>query len=514
LYAEKGKYELAADAYFKSAYEYPAHHYSREAAYAAVDTNNRRLKRSKNSNKSRIREDLILSSAKFVTKFPKDKQTPQVRVRIVEELFRLKQYDNSLIHANLILGDAKLENGSRNQKITDKQKMAVNVVVGHIAFDREDYLKAQASYQQALNIGIRKKKLRTLVSKRLAASTYKYAEKLNESGNLLAAAEGFMAVRNVSPTSKISAQAQYDAAVAYINLNEWKRAIEVLERFRRDYPGHKLQSGATDKLAMAYEKTGQYSKAATEILRIGERSGKDNVFRDATLQAALLYEKDNSRKNAISTYKAYVRNFRLPLEESLETKQKLTDLYLQSGQIQKRHYWIKNIAATKTKNKKLSDRSRYIVASASNILAEQKLRAYEKASLKLPFERSLKRKRKLMKSALLAFEKVAKLRVEEFTTASTHNIASIYQQLGVAIMNSQRPNGLSPEEREEYDLLLEEQAYPFEEKAISVYELNANRITQGIYDEWIQKSMAKLAVIQPARYAKQEVTHEMYTALD
>ena len=71
-------------------------------------------------------------------------------------------------------------------------------------------------------------------------------------------------------------------------------------------------------------------------------------------------------------------------------------------------------------------------------------------------------------------------------------------------MDSQRPKGLSSEELEQYDILLEEQAFPFEEKAISIHEANIKHTSQGIYNQWIKNSIKVLSDILPVRYAKQE----------
>ena len=69
-------------------------------------------------------------------------------------------------------------------------------------------------------------------------------------------------------------------------------------------------------------------------------------------------------------------------------------------------------------------------------------------------------------------------------------------------MESERPRDLSAEELEQYDLLLEEQAFPFEEKAIGIHEANARRAMDGVYDDWVRKSYAALAAMKPARYAR------------
>jgi tetratricopeptide (TPR) repeat protein len=82
-------------------------------------------------------------------------------------------------------------------------------------------------------------------------------------------------------------------------------------------------------------------------------------------------------------------------------------------------------------------------------------------------------------------------------------MGELYRQLATDLMKSERPANLDAEELEQYDLLLEEQAFPFEEKAAEVHELNARRSADGLYDEWVRKSYAALAELQPARFGKQ-----------
>jgi hypothetical protein len=61
---------------------------------------------------------------------------------------------------------------------------------------------------------------------------------------------------------------------------------------------------------------------------------------------------------------------------------------------------------------------------------------------------------------------------------------------------------------------MEEQAYPFEEKAIKVHESNLALITKGVYNTWIGKSLQKLAKLVPARYDKPEETSDVVGSLD
>ena len=52
--------------------------------------------------------------------------------------------------------------------------------------------------------------------------------------------------------------------------------------------------------------------------------------------------------------------------------------------------------------------------------------------------------------------------------------------------------------------MLEEQAFPFEEKAIEVHEINARRTANGVYDASVKASITALGKLRPARYNKVE----------
>ena len=78
------------------------------------------------------------------------------------------------------------------------------------------------------------------------------------------------------------------------------------------------------------------------------------------------------------------------------------------------------------------------------------------------------------------------------------------RDFGKALLASERPKKLNKAEREQYNVLLEEQAFPFEEKATEIHALNAHRATSGIYDQWVKSSFEALRELRPARYGKTE----------
>ena len=130
-----------------------------------------------------------------------------------------------------------------------------------------------------------------------------------------------------------------------------------------------------------------------------------------------------------------------------------------------------------------------------------------------PLADSMKLKRSLMEDVLKVYGDAAAYGIAEVTTAATFRLGEAYQQMGADLMSSERPADLDTDALEQYDLLLEEQAYPFEEKAIELFQVNTARAAEGVYDEWVVRSFTELASLMPARYAKGERSEDVVTAL-
>jgi hypothetical protein len=164
----------------------------------------------------------------------------------------------------------------------------------------------------------------------------------------------------------------------------------------------------------------------------------------------------------------------------------------------------KIIDADRTAGSERTERSRYLAAMAASVLADDAYQQFVAIKLSHPLKQSLKRKQAAMKKVMAAYEQTNNYGLQEFSTLATFRIAEVYAQLSRDLINSERPNNLDELALEQYEVLLEEQAYPFEEKAIAIHETNAIRPQQGIYDEWIKQSISSLGRLLPARYNKVE----------
>jgi hypothetical protein len=216
----------------------------------------------------------------------------------------------------------------------------------------------------------------------------------------------------------------------------------------------------------------------------------------------------------VAAYKTYVSRFPDPIEQATEARFRLAEIYKAGGEDAKRRYWLNEIVkADRRAGSRRTERTRYLAAHAEFELAEPAYAAFKAQALTIPLKTSLKAKKRKMELALDSYRGAAEHGIAEVTTASTYRMAEIYHDLSKALLASQRPKNLSQAELEQYDILLEEQAYPFEEKAIEIHELNARRAADGIYDPWVRRSFDALAKLVPARYNKPEKVESHVAAL-
>ena len=498
VHYETKQYRNAVTEYEKTAYAYNDHPKASEAGYAAIISYNEWLKLEENNeNKTLIKSQLIDSSFKFAEKFPQRKEVPQVMTVSAEELYARKDFERATNAAHIVIDNYP--------DVDKKLKLSALTVSAHSAFDTGKYATSENAYMQALQYVEAKEEMRDPLEDRLAASIYKQGEASKEAGDLNAAVQHYLRVGKAVPDAEIRATAQYDASAALLELEDWDYAATVLEDFRARYPKHELQSDVTKKLAVSYDKDGQHLKAAREYSDIGENSKDPALQREARLQAADLYSKGGDFYGAEQSLIKYVEQHPRPVEPAMEAMQKLVDMYTQRKYLDDKLNWQeKIISADAQAGTERSDRTKFLAAMATLDLATPEYEAYSQIFLIHPLKKNLKRKKAQMQVALDAYAAASKYKVEQVTTAATYWTAHIYQDFAKALMESDRPSNLSVEELEQYDILLEEQAYPFEEQAIETYELNVTRLTDGVYDEWVQKSLEELSILSPSQYVKAE----------
>jgi tetratricopeptide (TPR) repeat protein len=504
---ESKQYLDAAKEYESTAYHYEAHDKAAAAGYAAIIAYGKQEETLSGEAKAAVHSRSLDSSLKFSQTFPAHPESAAVLTRAATELYTVKDYPRAIAASEALLA---------RQPPVDVTKQRVGwTVIGNADFDQGVFDKAEAAYGHAQTLMPLNDPERAVIVERLAASIYKQGELKSKSGDSAAAVDDFLRVSALAPTSKVRANADFDAAALLVKDKQWDRSIVVLEGFRRNFPQSPLQAEVTRDLAVAYTETHHPGQAAMEFEQIALAKGESaDVQREATLQAADMYDKAGNTAKSRAMLESFVKNFPQPLNPAMEARNKLSLIAVKAGDTQARDYWLRDIiVADRAAGATRTDRSRALAAKATLTLAIPAREEFKRIKLVAPLKKSLVEKRKAMEAALKAYEQAADYQVAEVTTAATFESAELYRQLGKDLMSSERPKNLSKDELEQYDVLLEEQAFPFEEKAIKLHEVNAARTKEGTYDEWVQKSFTALAQLNPGRYGKVEIGEQLVESI-
>jgi tetratricopeptide (TPR) repeat protein len=505
LLLENRSYGKAAVEFEKTAYDYPPHEKSSQAGFAAVSTYREHLRSVAPENEDTVKREIVRSSLMFADTFPEHKKAAIVLGAAVNDLYVMKEHEQSLAAANKLI-----------EVFPDTDIDIIReawLVIGHSSYELSRYSEAESAYLKVLALLPEDETHDTLIDN-LAAAIYKQGEQAKADEDYRAAADHFLRVGRMAGTSKIRPTAEYDAASALIKLKDWEPAASVLVGFRNNFPENPLQPEVTKKIAYVYKENNQLSLAANEYERIERESEDDEIRRDALLIAAELHEKVGNNDRALKVYRRYVDYFPKPVELHLEMRNKIAGILKAQND---RKSYLKElqriVRIEASAGSAQTPRTRYLAGKAALVLAEKEFDAFEAVRLVKPFKVNLQKKRELMKTAIEKFNQLMEYEIGEITAAATFNLAEIYAHFSKALMTSERPEGLNPLEREEYELAIEEQAYPFEEQAIHVHESNLELISRGVYNEWIEKSLRKLAEFVPARYDRPEEDSDIINSL-
>jgi TolA-binding protein len=514
LLFEDSHFDEAAAEYERTAYDYPRHAKDADAGYAALLAYAAQEKRIDAAGLPPLQRAGVKSALRFGDTFKGDPRAAAVLANAAEKLYALGDGTQAGQVADQVL--------ALDPPATPALRRTAWVVAANTAFERNAFERAERGYTEVLALTPEKDVGRNDLVERLAAAVYKQGEQARAAGKAREAVGHFARVATVAPLSAVRATAQYDAAAALIGLQDWDGATRTLEDFRQRYPNHPLQGDVGAKLAVAYVEKGQWAQAAGEFERVAATSKDPKLARDSLWQAAELHDKAAEkatdkgapRAAAAKAYTLYLQKYPEPLAPAVEARFRLARIAKADGNATREFALMKEIfQVDQAGGAARTDRTRYLGATAALALAEPVFASYRQVALTEPLAKQLKLKKARLEETLKAYAVAADYGVADVSTAATFHTAALYQDFGRALLGSTRPKKLSKTELEQYNVLLEEQAFPFEEKSTELHELNARRTTAGIYDAWVQKSFAALRELRPLRYGKVEHSEGVVDAI-
>ncbi|MGE0623541.1 MAG: tetratricopeptide repeat protein [Pseudomonadales bacterium] len=507
LLLENGDFAESARQYERTAYDYPAHERSAEAGYAAIYAHRQNLAQLTGPELPPARLATVDSSLKFSETFPDHEHAAKVLGAATEDLYAMQDYGRAIFAGRWLI-DAYPDAD------TALTRMAW-MIVAHASFDTASYPDAEEGYAAVLALTAADDQERQSVVDNLAASIYKQGEQARLLEDYAGAADHFLRIKTAAPTSEIRAAAEYDAAAALIHLEHWVAAADVLEDFRSSFPEHELAGEATEQLAVVYENAGELNRSAAEYERVALDAVDPAVRAEALLVAGDLYEQAGSDAEALRVFEQYLGEYPEPVETALEIRHKVALAYEARGDDAAYLAQLRAIVDIDAgAGAARTDRTRYLGGTSALVLTRPLYDDFRSLRLTQPFEKSLAEKQRRMDLALSAFEALVRYEVGEVTAAATYYIAEIYGDFSEALLASERPAGLSAVDLAEYELVIEEEAYPFEERSIAVHQENLELLRAGVFNRWVEQSLSELAVLMPGRYAKHELSSGFVGSID
>lgn len=443
--------------------------------------------------KNSVLDQHLTFSQRYVDLYPKDTRSLSIATSAAERAFNAKRYEKAIALANFVPDTA-------NESI----RFNANNIKARAFLEQNQYADAESVYLELLDAKISSRKTRNTIENSLALSIYRQGEEAQANNQIDLALNHFTRIARIIPDTPLSATGWYDAIAIAMQNEMWNESIGLINEFKSRFPKHERTEDVTKKLSVAYLNSDQKGKAAQEFELISKFEGNLEVKMAALWQAAELYESKNDLQGAIRTYRDYAHTYAKPYEQNMEAMFKLSELYGKTKEPQKRYFWQNKIvrADQKATKRDKTERTTYIASTTTLNVARDKKVEFSRRNLVEPLAKNLKLKKAAMQEAVKLFGIASSYGIEEISTEATNAIGDIYFEFSGSLLDSERPKNLGPDELEQYEILLEDQAFPFEEKAIEFYEANMVRTQNNTFDQWVEKSLNQLKKLFPVRYTR------------
>ena len=502
----------------------------------------------------------------FITYYPKSQNLKEVNLLLAEALFDAKMYSDAVdeyektaqiypegaergeIVYNAILTHEilSLKGGAGSGKIMDSMKQILATYKTDLAqcekLEQAIFKTADMCAQNGLYSAAR-----DIISPLLEGSNplpayQKTAELFLMEKNFVAAEELYSRIVGISGEPALKeelARVRYDIAEGQLKEGKYEEAAAMFDRAFKAYPKAKVGEASLLKLGSVYIRTGNIKKIKETAKRVLETFPDSTntislliesgyvIAKEDPIEAARFYEDaiavavalNKAGKFAIDAGKLILSTSELYENGKNYSKvEQLLIKYLEVGKpgLEGEAEILLKLAhaqfMTKKKEKGIENLNRVagmegnispeLVAKARLTLVKEKQEAYLAIKLMQPFEKTLIDKTALLDDLTREYMQIAKYKI--FQSEVFFQMGVTFENFRDSILQAEKPADLSKEELAEYRFLLEEKAYPYEEQAVKAYEksLKVGRTVKAS-QEWIENSIARLAVIKPALYKRE-----------
>lgn len=492
-------------------------------------------------------EGFVKASDQYSEMYPKEDVTPTVDFVAAEVYKSHGQYDKCVPRYESIIknapkhryasfaGNSLLEANYRLQRWDEVEKWGRHLLDNKI-FDVTPKDKLEAAIVYSIN---------------------ESAKDLKEAKNVDKAVERWIALADEFPDSNYAAGSLFNAAAAREAADQINEAVELYERVVTKYPKSLQAPEAIFVMGAVFESRADFERAATYFERMGstdkyvnekgdEVEYKDHAkAADAVYNAAVIREAMQDYDKAIGTYEQYmklypdrenVRDLGLHLayiekdKNDWKAAMKRFDEFLKRKDIKPTEQveinMEKALLVTKIQDKKwekesddlftkvveqwkkLGDedkkKTRFYSAQARFLQAERVFAEFNAVKLEFPIkqlQKSMQQKGELEQKAESMYVEVIQMESPRWVAASAYRIGQMYKEFSDQLYDLPMPEGLTQDQEDEYRGVLDERAFPLQEKALTAYRTALKLALQyQAYNEWSSKSATAISKLESEAY--------------
>jgi len=391
---------------------------------------------------------------------------------------------------------------------------------------------------------------------RKIAVRFRIAKELENEGQTIAAAQAYERIGLDFKDSRFSDMAIYNAGLLYEKSKNLKKAIFQFVSMAEKYPKSKYVPKALNRTAQNYENLENWEKAASIYLELGKRYPTHKLTEDAYYNAGLCYnklrlsvrgEKEIEKLEKVNFKKFKVYSIKAAsvfeqLAEKFPNSKDAPNVLFKAGEIygelkdwsnvarinqlftkrygnekdriiqamcmvgvasfmQKKYdQALKEFGRVLRSYKKLNianNTNDYYAAQAQFMIAQIFQKRLNQIELKLPEsakQKSLNKKKELLKVALNYYRGVLTYNITEWTTKATYYMGRTLEDFGIAVFNQERKAAKDFNQLIEAELKIADALkQTFVDKALPYYELNVKMaIREKIDDIWTKRSRKKV----------------------
>jgi tetratricopeptide (TPR) repeat protein len=485
---------------------------------------------------SKLEEDLIDACDKYIEINPTGKRAVYVMYVKAEVLFR----NNRLVDARATY--EKIIDASPNDKVAiDSMKNLIATYNYEKNYDEVkkwgSRLLATKSFEDKRDI----KEIKGLVT----GSLFRSAKKMEDEGKLTSAAEEYIRLAKQYSKSEYSDAALYNAGVIYEKTGDSQLAIRSYRTMLTKYPKSKHAASAMFRVAVNYEQRldfdgalyfyeeitkkypssefavdceynayrlrrgrNDYARAAEHLMRYQAKTKDSKERSKGVLTSAWLYEKSGNDKKALDTYQIYITKNPKDLDGVMKAMIASGNILSSNSKYtQAAAEYEKAIHSFKTsgspKNGSAAD---YNAEARFKILGElnSKYRSIKinKTNSGKTIKENYDKKEALLQKLADEYLKVVELGSAQWSVASLYMIGAAFQGFANFLYDAPVPVELNNEELvSEYKRQIEQQAMPFEDKAIEYYEKSINESARlKLVNDWTRLAKNKMSELKPDQY--------------